>query len=156
MRAIGIDWGEKFVGIAFYDDRDKVIVPLAPAPSGEALDEIVRICEERGVDLIFLGFPVTLNGELSRVSREVLNFKESLETLLKERGFKLEVRLVDERFSSKFIESVFSAGKAGGQGRRTRRKRSRKDQRAWRRLKHSYEAMDILSRGLRDYLREQG
>lgn len=97
MKYLGIDWGEKRIGLS-YSDEIAVAVPL-PAiikkttkASLEALDQIIKT---RNVDHIVVGYPYNMNGTCGFKAKAVDAFITTLKT-----RFHLPVSPHDERLSS--------------------------------------------------------
>lgn len=56
MRYLGIDYGEKRVGLALSDERGDFSYPLSVLQNSESIvEEITNICEEKNVDVIVVG-----------------------------------------------------------------------------------------------------
>ena len=155
IRALGIDWGEKFVGLAFWSSEAKVPVPLRTVPTSKAAEEIVKLCKERRVTHIFLGLPLALDGSPTRVTEEVKRFASSLKASLKASFLSdtPELIYVDERMSSSFVEKMVRSWE-GSKGEKSGRKRRKKGKvKAWRQEKHSLEALEILEMGISQLLK---
>ncbi len=103
MRALGIDFGERRIGLALSDPTGTIASPLptlkrraGKRPPLSAIEALVR---ENKVETLVLGLPLTLKGEDSDWTRTV---REVGEALAKRTG--LPVHLVDERFTSVIAE----------------------------------------------------
>lgn len=101
MRALGLDFGSKTVGVAISDPLGltaqglEIIRRKSENKLRQTLSRIEEIIEEYQADRIVLGFPKNMNNtEGPRVER-TLEFKEALE-----RRCKLEVILWDERLTT--------------------------------------------------------
>jgi putative Holliday junction resolvase len=99
MRVLGIDFGERRIGLALSDPTGTIASPLptlrrraGKRPPIQALAETAR---EHGVGAIVMGLPLTPAGEDSEWTREVRRVAEALASRTE-----LEVHLVDERFTS--------------------------------------------------------
>lgn len=98
MRCLGIDYGERRVGLAFGDELG-VAVPLPAAVERDVdlrLAQIVRVAEERRVTDVVVGYPFNMDGTVGFKAREVDAFIEQLTKLLP-----LPVHRVDERLTSR-------------------------------------------------------
>lgn len=109
MRIVGLDIGERRIGIAISDLSGTLARPLGVLrPSGldvDALDvvaaEITRLTqEEDGVGAIVIGLPRRLDGSATDLTSRVEAFARQLETRTS-----LPVALQDERLSSREAES---------------------------------------------------
>jgi len=98
MRYLGIDYGNKKVGLAISDEAGSFAFPYQVIKN-EGLDklagQIEKICDNEGVSKIVLGESVNLSGEANEIQKEILIFKDKLE---KEIG--REVILEKEIFTS--------------------------------------------------------
>ena len=88
---LGIDWGEKRIGLATGDSEVKLALPLKTVGN---LAEVLSILSEEETDIIVLGSPKKMSGEAAN-NPLWLNFYEQL----KERSGRTII-LVDERLSS--------------------------------------------------------
>jgi len=96
MRVLGIDYGEKRIGIALSDESGRIAYPLETVEGGEgALEEIERIAVQEAVGRMIIGLPRNMDGSLGPKAREVLRFVELL------RGrFQIPLETWDERLST--------------------------------------------------------
>lgn len=63
MRMIGIDFGEKRIGVAAGDDRTRLAVPVDTVEShGDPVAEIAEIAAEQGAEALVIGLPLSLSG----------------------------------------------------------------------------------------------
>ncbi len=121
MNWLGIDYGEKRIGLAAGDDLG-IAVPLAAAVEPDAEARFGRIgaeIERRRVDELVVGYPYHMDGTVSAKAREVDGFIAELE-----RRFGLPVHRVDERLTSYAAEEHIKAA-----GRRPKRKDIRRHRR---------------------------
>lgn len=87
MRLMGIDFGEKRVGIASTDESGEFALPRAVLPNSlDLLEEVVRLAREWQVQKIVVGESKNLNGEHNPIHSQAAVFVG----LLKERGFEIE------------------------------------------------------------------
>ncbi len=95
-RLLGIDWGEKRVGLALSDVGRVFAQPFLTLNNDEnLLEKLQEICVEKGVERIVVGLPVRTDGKIGRLEEIVREFARELE---EKTG--LTVILWDERFSS--------------------------------------------------------
>lgn len=97
MVILGIDVGTIRVGCAVADDSVKIAFPVAvwPRAKNVAEREIIRTIGERGVSLLVVGLPLDPSGLRTAVCDSIEAFVRRIE-----RRIKIEVRYVDEAFSS--------------------------------------------------------
>ena len=84
MRALGIDFGEKRIGLAISDPEGRLAVPLATLErrnDRSALRQIAEIARREGVERLVLGDPVDLEGGRGENAERVRRFGERLATM---------------------------------------------------------------------------
>ena len=104
MRIMGLDLGEKRIGIAFSD-------PMGWTAQGHSilqrkglkkdLSYLQELCQEFQVEKIVLGLPLNMNGTMGPRALETQEFARALQEALK-----IPVDFWDERLSSKSAERV--------------------------------------------------
>jgi len=97
MRRFGLDFGNKYLGVAFSENN--VTLPMAPLIAKNwnvLLAELTKLVAINFVEEIVLGLPLSVDGSNNTSSQKVKEFGTLLEKRLK-----LPVHLVDESFSSK-------------------------------------------------------
>ena len=105
MRILGIDYGERRIGLAISDPSGTISQPL-PALTRRAgkrppIAAIIQLTTEKEVAEIVIGLPLSLEGEETDWTGEVRGFGAKLA----ERS-KLPVNYVDERMTSKRAEKT--------------------------------------------------
>ncbi|HHW66704.1 Holliday junction resolvase RuvX [Defluviitalea raffinosedens] len=107
MRIMGMDYGEKTIGIAVSDPFGwtaqgvEIIRRKDENNLKESMERIKELIEQYDVKKIVLGFPKNMNNTLGVRAEKTLEFKEKLE-----KRFSIEVILWDERLSTKAAESI--------------------------------------------------
>ncbi len=97
-RFMGLDIGEKTIGIAFSDELGYTAQPfdtLQRKNLSSDLAAIGKLVEEQNVSTIVIGLPKNMNGTLGRQARLVTAFSKKLE-----QAVKLPLLLWDERLST--------------------------------------------------------
>jgi putative Holliday junction resolvase len=82
MRVLGVDFGNKRIGLALSDETGTVASPLTYIDGGglaAVSREIVRVCTERRVGKIVVGLPVRLDGRRSEQTEYTLQFIAELQ-----------------------------------------------------------------------------
>ena len=82
MRYLGIDYGEKRIGIALSDENGKMAFAhsvIANRGTKKVSAEIKKICAENSVGKIVLGKSLDYKGELNPIMAEIELFKTVLE-----------------------------------------------------------------------------
>jgi len=109
---MGIDYGEKRIGIALSDPMLTFAYPFITLQNNSSfLKNLSGIIEEKKINKIILGLPSSRFKSSKELSIKVLNLKSEIET-----KNKIEVVLWDEEYSSaiakeKVIESVTKKSK---------------------------------------------
>lgn len=102
---LGIDFGQKQVGIALTDEEKKYAFAentIKYKEIKELLEEIKDICQAEEVEKIILGLPINLKGEKTPWTKEVEGFSKRLRNKLG-----MDCHFQDERLTSKMSESLF-------------------------------------------------
>ena len=96
MSIMGIDYGDKRIGVAITDELTGSAHPLKVVPTAIGLREISKLIAEYGnVEKLVVGMPYNLKDEVAFKAKQV---KLWIETLKKE--VKIPVETWDERFST--------------------------------------------------------
>jgi len=97
MIIMGVDYGQKRMGLAVCDELEIAAHPLPTIEcDGSEMDRIAALAEERKVERIVVGLPLRMDGTEGIQSRKVRGFAKRLRRRL--RG--VEVALMDERLTS--------------------------------------------------------
>lgn len=101
MNYLGIDWGEKRIGLAHADEVGIAVpLPAAKAATKKArLQHIEEMIKTRRIHEIICGYPLNMNGSVGTRAKEVDVFIGELE-----KRFGLPVHRIDERLSSHSVE----------------------------------------------------
>ena len=103
-RIMGLDVGEKTIGIALSDELGFTAQPfqtLKRKGDGEDLRAIRTLLEERGISRVVVGLPKNMDGSIGRQARRVAAFAEKIEKALG-----VPVVHWDERLSTVAAERV--------------------------------------------------
>ncbi len=96
-RALGIDFGEKRVGLALSDKSSLIASPyktIQYISENELISEIEKIVLDQEIEIFVLGLPLNMKGQDSSQTKKVRHFKKMLSVL------DLPIVYEDERFSS--------------------------------------------------------
>lgn len=97
MNYLGIDYGEKRLGLAKGDDHLKIATPFKTIENGPgALNELADIVKTEVIEKIIVGVPISFDGAKNDFAARVVEFAEDLEARIG-----LPVETVNEVFSSK-------------------------------------------------------
>lgn len=126
-RILGIDLGEKRIGLALAEEEGLSARPLATIPRGSSLDAdafaLARVVAEQGVGALVVGLPLEAGGNEGTMAIAARTWGTALATELG-----LSVFFRDERLSSHVAESRLGPmphGRSGGPPSRTQRARYR-------------------------------
>jgi len=103
-RIMGLDVGEKTIGIALSDELGFTAQPfqtLKRLGDGEDLRAIRVLLEEREISMVVVGLPRNMDGSMGRQARRVAAFADKIETVLD-----IPVVHWDERLSTVAAERV--------------------------------------------------
>lgn len=101
MRILGLDFGQKTIGVAVSDPFGwtaqgvEIVRRQEENNLKKSIERIKAICQEYQVDYIVLGYPKNMNNTLGERVEKTEQFKKRLEKELK-----LKVELWDERLST--------------------------------------------------------
>ena len=120
MRILGLDYGDKTVGVAVSDPFGwtaqglEVIKRNSENEYKQSLGRIANIMSEYGVDKIVLGYPLNLDGSVSERCKKTETYKEKLGN----RFPKIEIVLWDERLSTVAAANYLMAAGLNNQKRK--------------------------------------
>lgn len=110
MKIMGLDVGDKTIGIALSDElfiTAQGLKTLIRVGIKKDTSELLNIINENNVEKIVVGIPKNLNGTDSPQTEKVYLFKEKLENKLKSNSMQnIEVVTWDERYSTSIAEDI--------------------------------------------------
>lgn len=96
MRIVGIDLGERRIGVAAADDRMNVAIPVDTVDArGDQVEAVSRIVLEQMADEVVIGLPLSMSGAIGPQAEKVLDVVEALREKLG-----VTVHTWDERLTS--------------------------------------------------------
>lgn len=101
MRALGIDYGEKRIGLAVSDEMGLLARELSIVSPKNFFSQLPQLLAEYTIGTIVLGLPLNMQGEDTEKTREVKAFKHTLEQLVS-----VPVEVMDERLSSQMAAKL--------------------------------------------------
>ncbi len=117
MRALGVDHGKVRIGLALSDPTGAVATPLGVLERRRRrkrdLRRIAEIAHEKGVEVIVVGLPIEMSGEMGPRANEVEQFARALQ---EHSGIRVVVW--DERLSSVAAERALDAMQVRSRRRR--------------------------------------
>ena len=109
MRCLGLDIGDKRIGVAISDPEQILASPLSTIirdNEEEAIDAIVQLVDKHEVQRIVVGLPYSLDGSIGHQANKVMAFVEKLS-----RHTKVKIETQDERLSSVAAERLLVEAK---------------------------------------------
>ena len=120
MRILGLDIGDKRVGVAVSDPEEIIASPLTVITrdnGSSTIDTIVRLMGQYDVKRIVVGLPYSLDGSLGIQASKVKDFVDKLS-----QSASADIKLWDERLSTVAAERLLR-----GAGNKKAREKSRLD-----------------------------
>jgi putative Holliday junction resolvase len=120
MRILGLDIGDRRVGVAISDPVEIIATPLTVITRDDdnaALSAIMQLVDQYDVKRIVVGLPYSLDGSLGRQASKVKDFVDKLS-----QSTSAGIELWDERLSTVAVERLLR-----GAGNKKARERSRLD-----------------------------
>ncbi len=99
MSILAIDYWEKRVWIAI--EVEKIAIPFGVIERHKIIKELKKIIKNKNINKIIIWKPFDLYWNNSKILNKTLNFSKKLEEIFPE----IEIDFVDERFTSKIIDS---------------------------------------------------
>lgn len=118
MRTLGLDIGEKRIGVAVSDPSGRVATPLSVLDARDVTADIaplLRIVEDYEVQRLVVGLPLTMSGEEGPQARDVKRV-----AMVFSQRLGMAVAYQDERLTSKVAERAMSEAGVGSRARRGR------------------------------------
>ncbi len=113
MRILGLDYGEKTVGVAICDETETIArgIEIIRRDKEESIKKSVarikELIDEYDVKRIVLGYPKNMDGSEGFRCEKTIEFKERLHRNFK----KMDIVLQDERYSTVSVTKVFQEAK---------------------------------------------
>lgn len=96
MRIVGIDLGERRIGVAAADDKLNIALPVDTFDAGDdQVEAVTRIVTEQNADEVVIGLPLSMSGALGPQAEKVMVVVE----VLRER-LAIAVHTWDERLTT--------------------------------------------------------
>ncbi|MDI6860904.1 MAG: Holliday junction resolvase RuvX [Caldisericia bacterium] len=104
-RILGVDWGEKKMGVSISDELKISAngIGVFYGDFEEKLKVLKELTEKYEIEKIVLGIPISLSGEINKEGEKILKVKDEIEKRLR-----IQVELIDERFTTKIAKERFS------------------------------------------------
>ena len=101
MKILGIDYGEKRIGLAIGDETQTFARELTILSPKEFWEQIQSLINEHHISQIALGWPLNMSGNMTEKTNEVKAFQERLEKFVE-----IKIDITDERLSSQMVGNL--------------------------------------------------
>ena len=105
-RILGIDFGEKRIGLALSDEGQQFAFEMDIWSPQEFFENIKALLIEKDIEKIVIGLPLNMQGEHSAKTKEAIEFKENLQ-----KEVTVPVEMIDERLTSQMAASIAGTSK---------------------------------------------
>ena len=115
-RLLGIDYGERRIGVAVTDPSGTIAMPrevITVRSSDEALNALTKLCEAVAPERVIVGLPLNMDGSAGPMAQRVEAFAVRLRGAVQ-----MPVETWDERLSTSEVERVLIAADMSRQRRR--------------------------------------
>lgn len=99
---LGIDWGEKRIGLALAEEEVKIANPWKTVST---INEVLGAIKQEEIDVVVIGVPYKIHGRDKEVNADFQEFLQELRDKTE-----AEVVTADERLSSKSADSLDKGG----------------------------------------------
>jgi len=108
MRIMGLDIGDKRVGVAVSDKLEITSLPLEVYKNDNKINQKIKsLVDKYDIKKIVVGLPYTLKGEIGTQAKKVISFVNNLK-----KGLSIGVDYIDERYTTKIPLRL--SGKSAG------------------------------------------
>ncbi|MHB8173093.1 MAG: Holliday junction resolvase RuvX [Nitrospirota bacterium] len=117
MRVLGLDVGEKTIGVAVSDGLGitaQGVMVIRRQSKEKDFAALLKIIDEYDVNSIIIGLPKNMNGSLGPQAQKALAFAETVKS-----RFGLPVEMTDERLSTALVQKALIEGGASRAKRKT-------------------------------------
>ena len=104
MRTLGLDIGDKRIGVAISDPEEILASPLATITREDdkkAIADIIELVDQHNVERIVVGLPYSLDGSIGGQANKVMDFTEKLSKYTR-----ASMEIWDERLSTVAVERL--------------------------------------------------
>ena len=102
-KVIALDFGIKRTGVAISDDSKIFAFPHSTVETSNIIDSIETIVKKDPIELFVIGYPKKLNNTDFPITKEIELLKQKII-----KKFRVDVVLIDERYTSKMASSVIA------------------------------------------------
>jgi putative Holliday junction resolvase len=120
MRTLGLDIGDRRIGVAISDPEEILASPLTiiiREDDEKAIADIIKLVDQHNAERIVLGMPYSLDGSIGTQANKVMDFAERLS-----KHTRASMEVWDERLSTVAVERLLREA-----GSKKAKKRVRRD-----------------------------
>jgi putative Holliday junction resolvase len=120
MRTLGLDIGDKRIGVAISDQEEILASPLAIITrenDEKTMADIIKLVDQHKAERIVIGLPYSLDGSIGIQADKVMDFAERLS-----KHTRASMEIWDERLSTVAVERLLREA-----GSKKAKKRARRD-----------------------------
>ncbi len=107
MRILGLDVGDRRIGVAISDPAQTMAVPKTTLARADGSKPLARLAAEEEIGLVVVGLPLSMSGEEGEQAQETRAYAAALQAELG-----IPVEFWDERLSSVAAERLLGGGRA--------------------------------------------
>jgi len=111
MKLLGIDYGQRRIGIAASDETGTMALPLEQVdaePLANACERIAALARERGVERIVVGLPRNMDGSYGPAAQSVREFVAKLRKFVAAEIVEQDERLSTAQAERTMLEADYS------------------------------------------------
>jgi putative Holliday junction resolvase len=113
MRIVGLDLGERRIGVAAADDRMPVAVPVDTIEvDGDAVGAVSRLIGEQQAEEVVIGLPLSMTGAMGPQAKRAMDVVEALRERLG-----VPIHTWDERLTTVQASRSLRSSRRGGRER---------------------------------------
>lgn len=106
MRIMGLDIGERRIGVAVSDELEIISAPLVVYENDKnVIGKIKDLVNKYHIKNIAVGLPYTLKGEIGKQAEKVISFVNALK-----KEIKIDIDYIDERYTTKIPVKLMEKG----------------------------------------------
>ena len=119
MRSLGLDVGDKRIGVAISDPDGTIafsLTVIARENEEIALNDVIKLAGQYDVEHIVVGLPLSLNGEIGQQAKKVMTFADKVSLQVKQSNLgHVDIQMWDERLSTVAANRLMT--EAGGRNK---------------------------------------
>ncbi len=102
MNILGVDYGQKRIGLAWVQEGLDLILPFGQINNEQGtINKLAELVQSEGIDRVVIGIPLGMAGEENENTKRIRAFADEVRD-----ATSIEVELYDERFSSQQADAM--------------------------------------------------